>query len=75
MRIMRLAHISLFSLDRNSVSSFKIQALNADKKTFWAHPVDTEKWHCQGHFEAHIDFWKGCFSVKSTGKVTWTQVQ
>ena len=38
---------SLF--DRNAGSSLEIQSLNADEYTFWAHPVDTEKWHCQWH--------------------------
>ena len=35
---------------------------------FWAHPVDTEQWHCQEHFQAHIDVWRDCISVKQTGK-------
>ena len=30
---------------------------------FGAHPVDTEKWHCQENFEAHIDGVRDCFSV------------
>ena len=34
----------------------------------WVHPVDTEKWHCQEHVEAHIDAWRGCFTVANTGK-------
>ena len=37
-------------------------------RLFWAHPVDTEKWQCQEHFEAHIDVWGDLFSVKQTGK-------
>ena len=32
----------MFSIDRNSVSSLKFQALNADNYTFWSHPADTE---------------------------------
>ena len=26
-------------------------------RLFGAHPVDTEKWHCTEHFDAHIDVW------------------
>ena len=47
--------VGVFSLNIHSVSSLKIQALNADKENFWAHPVDTEKWHCTEHSETHID--------------------
>ena len=31
---------------------------------FWAHPVDTEQWHCQEHFGANIGVCRDCFSVK-----------
>ena len=30
--------------------------------------VDTEQWHCQEHFTAHIHVWRDCLSVKLTGK-------
>ena len=32
------------------------------------HPVYNEQWHCQEHFEANMDVWRGCFSVKQTGE-------
>ena len=51
--------VDVFSLDRNSVFSLKIQALNADK-----YHVDTDQWHCQEHFGANIDVCRYCFSVK-----------
>ena len=63
---MRLTHISFISIglcvspDTNSVSSLRIQA---KIYTFLTHPVDTEKWHCKEHFEAHINVWKDCCSI------------
>ena len=39
-----------------------LQALNAYNYTFWAHPVDTEKWHSQEHFEANIEIKRDCFN-------------
>ena len=41
-------------------------------RPFVAHPVDTEKWHRQEHFHAHIDDWRDYFFFIKMQEVLYT---
>ena len=52
----------------------RLDNISFRKAEFWAHPVETAKWHCQGQFENPIEIWR-YVSVEEMGKGTMTQVR